>query len=98
MVLREVCFPSSKTVNFIFYCTALTSVAIGDVRKAPPKLETMPWTMCLITIMILSTVAFAVAAYDPAAVQERKFGWSSVTMVVTAVLTVSFFRTQAGLL
>lgn len=91
-------FSIIKDGQLFFYCTALTSVAIGDIRKAPQALDTLPWTMGLITILILSTVCFAVAAYNPTGVNEGKFGWSSVGAVIATVLTVFSFRSEAGLL
>jgi hypothetical protein len=91
-------FSIIKDGQLFFYCTALTSVAIGDIRKAPTALETLPWTMGLITIVILSSVAFAIAANNPTAVREGKLGWSSIAMVVAAILTVFSFRSEAGLL
>ena len=76
----------------------MTSVAIGDLRKVPSGFDTSLWVMGLLLILILSTVAFAVAAISRDTVQESKFGWSSVAMVVAAILVVIAFREKAGLL
>lgn len=95
---QKTMFSIIKDGQLVFYCTAVTSVAIGDVRKAPSGFDTTPWIMGLLTIIIISTVAFAVAAHNPQAVREGKFGWTSVAMVIAAVLLVLNFRQQAGLL
>jgi hypothetical protein len=91
-------FSIIKDGQVFFYCTALTSGAIGDLGKVPNGFDTSPWVMVLLFIIILSTVAFAVAAYNKDALEEKKFGWCSVATAITAILTVISFRDKAGLL
>jgi hypothetical protein len=96
--------PSRKIFSIIkdgqvfFYCTALTSVAIGDLGKAPSGFDTAPWVMALLFIIILSTAAFAAAAYNQSALNETKFGWCSVRMALASIIVVINFRAMAGLL
>jgi len=52
----------------------------------------------MLAILILSTVAFAVAANDKTPVDEGRFGWSSVAMAFTTIVAVLYFRQEVGLL
>ncbi len=84
-----------------FYCTATCSVAIGDFKNVPKDLvgfDPSPWLMGFIFILLLSTVAFTVAALNRSETKEGKFGWSSIAMAIAATVTAVFFRSETGLL
>ena len=91
-------FSIIKEGQVFFYCTAISSAAIGDVGRVPKNFETVPWIMGLLFIIILSTVAFAAGAHNKDTVKEGKFGWSSIAMAVAAIATVVVFRDKAGLI
>lgn len=91
-------FEIIKNGQIFFFCTALTSGAIGDMGKVPKAIDILPWIIGMLTILILSTVAFAVAANDKTPVDESRFGWSSVAMAFTTIVTVLVFRREVGLL
>jgi hypothetical protein len=91
-------FSIIKDGQVFFFCTALTSVAIGDLGKVPSGFDTTPWVMVLLLIIILSTVAFAVAANNRNALNQDNFGWCSVGTAATTIVVVLDFRQKAGLL
>ena len=95
---RKTIFSIIKDGQIFFYCTALAAVAIGDLPKVPIGFDTTPWLMGLLLVIILSTLAFAVAAHSTGTLKEKEYGWCSVAMAVVAVLTVLNFRAKAGLL
>jgi len=91
-------FSIIKDGQVFFYCTALASVAIGDLKRVPAGFDTTLWVIGLLAIIILSTVCFAAAVNNKDLVEETRFGWCSVTMAITAILAVADFRINAGLL
>jgi hypothetical protein len=91
-------FSIIKDGQIFFYCTALTAVAIGDLQKCPKEFNTRPWMMGLVTIIILSSGAFAAGAISKNSLVEKRFGWASVAMAIASILTVISFRGKAGLL
>lgn len=91
-------FSIIKDGQVFFFCTALTSVAIGDLGKVPKGFDNTPWVMALLFIIILSTAAFAAAAQNQAALDQKKFGWCSVAMAVATIGVVLTFRQRAGIL
>jgi len=84
--------------QIFFYSTALAAVAIGDLPRVPAGFDIMPWLMCMLLIIILSTLAFAVAADRAIKLKEKEYGWCSLAMAVFAVLMVLNFKRKAGLL
>ena len=91
-------FEIIKDGQVFFYCTATSSVAIGDLQKVPENFDGSSWLVSFIFILILSTVAFAVAVTNNATLQQNRFGWASVATAVATILVVVTFRGKAGLL
>jgi hypothetical protein len=82
----------------LFYCTATSSVAMGDLKKVPQSFDTSPWLAGFLFILVLSTGAFAIAAHNRDAPKEDKFCLVSVAMAIATILVVVTFRDKAGLL
>lgn len=91
-------FEIIKDGQIFFYCTAITSVAMGDLGRVPKSFEILPWIMGMLVILALSWVAFAVAANDKSPVDADRFGWSSVATAFATIGLVLSFRYEAGLL
>ena len=91
-------FEIIKDGQVFFYCTATSSVAIGDLQKVSRDFDGSSWLVGFIFILLLSTVAFAVAIANNATLQQNKFGWASVATAIATILVVITFREKAGLL
>ncbi|MBK7956189.1 MAG: hypothetical protein KBE22_02495 [Candidatus Accumulibacter sp.] len=91
-------FSIIKDGQVFFFCAALSSGALGELPRVPSSFQIAPWIVGFLTILVLSIIAFVVAAQNPEKVREGRFGWASVGMVLTAVGVVLSFRIQVGLL
>lgn len=91
-------FSIIKDGQMFFYCTALTSAAMGEFGGLAKDFDVNPWVMTMLAIIILSISAFAVAVHDAKAVSEKRYGWLSLVMACITIAVVLKFRIDAGLL
>jgi hypothetical protein len=91
-------FSIIKDGQVFFFCTALASAAVGDLGKAQKGFESANWIAGLVCVIIIATAAFAGAALNKDAVDQRKVGWSSILAATTTTLLVLISRHKAGLL